>query len=98
MDWINIASTFGIPVVIIAAIGWFLVNHVWPFVTNQITSLNSERREERKEFLEALSRRDAELAKVADALDELTTAVRDLRGDSGSSAKESGGYTPRRRP
>jgi hypothetical protein len=36
MDWIQIGTTFGVPVLLLIGIAWFVNNKVWPFVVKRI--------------------------------------------------------------
>jgi hypothetical protein len=36
MDWIQIGTTFGVPVLLLVGIAWFVNSKVWPFVVTRI--------------------------------------------------------------
>lgn len=42
-QWIEIASKFGIPVVMVAMLALFIYKQVWPFITKQIEEAKQER-------------------------------------------------------
>lgn len=55
-EWIQVGQAFGLPVLMLAAIGWFLVKHVWPFVTRQVEDAQRVQTLSRNEFLAALDK------------------------------------------
>lgn len=42
-DWITIGTTFGIPMLILAVIGYFVRSSVWPLVVKRIEQADAER-------------------------------------------------------
>jgi hypothetical protein len=100
-QWIDIAGKFGIPVALLMLLGYFLLKHVWPFVTKQIEDAKSERKadmeaakSERKEeigkFMDTLRARDVMIAEISQrhvkALESLTIEIR--RGNGKTARKK----------
>ena len=63
-QWIEIAGKFGIPVVMLGMLGYFLLKHVWPFVTRQIEAAQAERKIEVDKFVETIRARDVMMAEI----------------------------------
>ncbi len=90
MDWIQIGSTFGVPVLLIAGGAYFGIRMLWPFVVKRI-EINDERHKvETERFLaaldkltnthaEALAARDRVQAAQNDAINNLTNAIKALQ-------------------
>lgn len=64
--WIDIASKFGIPVGLLLLLGYFLLRHVWPFVTKQIEDSKAERKAEMES---AKAERKEEIGKFINTMD-----------------------------
>jgi hypothetical protein len=79
MDWIQFGTTFGLPMLILAAAALFVAKSVWPFVTKRIEAGDAERTIERDKFLAALERRDAVQKAESEALHALAVAFQSLR-------------------
>lgn len=79
MDWLEFGKTFGIPVLMLAAIGWFGAKSLWPFIKGQVEAAQAEGKKEREAFLVALERRDQEFGKIVGEINQLTKAVDGLR-------------------
>ena len=95
MDWIQIGSTFGIPVLLLAGIAYFAVRHIWPFVTKRIEQNDERHRIETEKFLAALDRlatahaessaaRDRVQLAQNEAISNLTQAIKALQQVRGS--------------
>ena len=54
MDIATLIKEFGLPIVIIIVLGWFIGSELWPWVKQQFEALNADRKQEREEFLAAL--------------------------------------------
>lgn len=81
-QWTDIAGRFGIPVVIIAAVGWFLYKKVWPFVTEQITEAQAQRKLEVERFVETIRARDTLMGEMQrEHLKALTTMAAEFTGE-----------------
>lgn len=79
MDWVELGKSFGIPVLLLAAVGYFGVKSLWPFIKGQVEAAQNEGKKEREAFLEALERRDQEFSKIVTELNQLTKSVDGLR-------------------
>lgn len=79
MDWIEFGRTFGIPVLLLAAMAWFGYKSLWPFIKGQVDAAQQEGRKEREAFMTALERRDQEFSKIVSELNQLTKSVDGLR-------------------
>lgn len=55
VDWVSIILQVGLPSLALIAIGRFFANRIWPAAVKAWETQQSERREERQEFLKALS-------------------------------------------
>lgn len=59
MDWIEFGNRFGIPLLVLAGVAWFVVRYAWPFITTQawpfiikqVEDFKKEREAERNQFL-----------------------------------------------
>lgn len=54
MDWLDFTIRVGFPLAALAAIGWFVTKHVWPFIVSAWQEQQKERREEREKYLASL--------------------------------------------
>lgn len=81
MDWMEFGRIYGLPMLILAAIGLFGAKSLWPFIKEQVDAAQNEGRKEREAFLAALERRDQEFGKMVAEMKELTTAVNGLRNE-----------------
>lgn len=79
MDWVKIATQFGIPVVILIAVGWFFGTQVWPLFTAQLKSAAEAREKATADFLTQLDKRDIVNQKQTEAIERLTEEVRRRR-------------------
>lgn len=83
-QWIDVAGKFGIPVVMLALLAYFLARHVWPFVTSQIEDAKVQRKAEVEKFVETIRMRDVLMAETQRetmrALNEMTAEIRRLGG------------------
>lgn len=90
MDWIQIGSTFGIPVLLLAGIAVFVVRSVWPFVVKRVEQNDERHRLETERFLTTLDNvtkahtaeteaRDRVQAAQNDAIKNLTDAIKALQ-------------------
>lgn len=95
MDWIQIGSTFGIPVLLLFGIAYFAIRHIWPFVVKRIEQNDERHRIETEKFLgaldrltstqaEALAARDRVQAAQNEAINNLTQSIRALQQVRGS--------------
>ena len=95
MDWIQIGSTFGIPVLLLFGISYFAIRHVWPFVIKRIEQNDELHRVETEKFLaaldkltntyaESLAARDRVQATQNDAIVNLANAIKALQQVRGS--------------
>lgn len=95
MDWIQIGSTFGIPVLLLAGIAFFTVRNIWPFVVKRIEQNDERHRIETERFLTTLDNvtkahtaeteaRDRVQAAQNDAIRNLTDAIKALQQARGS--------------
>lgn len=66
MDWFDFAIRAGLPTAFLAFIGWFLVRHVWPFITKAWNDSQTERREDREKNLAALEKQTEMLERLMD--------------------------------
>jgi hypothetical protein len=55
MDWVQIGTTFGVPLLLLAWVAWFVNAKVWPFVEKRIEASDKERAAERDAFLASLN-------------------------------------------
>lgn len=76
MDWVQIGTAFGVPMLILCGVGIFVYRQVWPFVVKQLERTQDDRRRERDEFLTALRQRDAELSHIVTEIQSLTLMIR----------------------
>lgn len=85
MDYTNAIVSYGVPMIILAAIGIFVYRSGWPFMQEQIRASQQERKEQAAEFMKALERRDAQNAAqnaaIIATLQELVNSVRELKAD-----------------
>jgi len=90
VDWVEFGKTFGIPLLILAALAYFARRDVWPLITKQLEQTAADRRAELDKFLAALDKRDQLLkehtaqisgvmANQAVRLAELTEAINRIR-------------------
>lgn len=56
MDWLDFTIRVGFPLAALAAIGWFVTKHVWPFIVSAWNQQQQERREEREKYLASLEK------------------------------------------
>lgn len=81
-EWIDVAGKFGIPVVMLALLAYFLARHVWPFVTSQIEDAKTQRKAEIEKFVDAIRARDVLMAESQrehlKALEAMTAEIRAL--------------------
>jgi len=84
-QWIDVASKFGIPVAMLIGLAYFVVRHVWPFVTKQIEDAQSQRKTEIEKFVETIRSRDILMAEGQrehlKALEAMTMEIRGLRDE-----------------
>lgn len=73
--WITLLERFGLPVILVAALMFFLYQKVWPFLIQQMTYYQNKLDTSQSEFLKALERRDAEMAKYAASLEQMAKSV-----------------------
>lgn len=86
VDWDKIIN-YGVPLLLLAWIVYFGSKHVWPFVVARIEKNDQERKEERREFLTALSEIKATLQAntqaTLDVLQEVRSGPRPQRSSRG---------------
>ena len=89
MDWIQIGSTFGIPVLLLVAIAVFTVRYVWPFAVEQVRAFQEERRqerkawdEERKVFIATLQQINANQAASTHAIEQIVQSIGRIEADA----------------
>lgn len=80
-EWLEFGRTFGLPVLLLAAIGVFFYRRIWPFLENQIKEAQTMAVRDREEFIAALKRRDDEFGKVVDGLNKMSDSIDKLRED-----------------
>lgn len=84
-QWIDVASKFGIPVVMLGLLAYFLAMRVWPFVTSQIEDAKAQRKIEVEKFVDTIRSRDVLMAESQrenlKALEAMTIEIRGLRDD-----------------
>lgn len=87
-EWVTIGTTFGVPLLILAVIGYFIRSAVWPLVVKRIEQADAdrqraeiERAKERVEFLMALERRDTGMNILSENIRDLTREIKALRGE-----------------
>jgi len=78
-DIFTTVRDFGTAIAVAVGLAFFGYQAVWPFLVKQVEDSKQQREQERAEFLTALERRDAELAKISTALNDLTGAVRQMQ-------------------
>lgn len=72
--WVQIGTAFGVPMLILAGLAWFVATRVWPVVVKQIEFNQQQQRE----FLTALKDIHNSLASQNDAIRGNTEAIRGL--------------------
>lgn len=80
-EWLEFGKSFGVPILLLAAVGYFFVKNIWPFVMEQLKDARSEGKTERDQFMKALERRDCEFAKVIAHLDDINQTMMQLRDE-----------------
>lgn len=78
-DWLDFILKVGVPTAALGGLAYFTVTRIWPFLVKQVEETNNERKSERREFMNALERRDSEFEKVVKALESLSLVVRDFQ-------------------
>jgi hypothetical protein len=90
-QWIDVASKFGLPVMMLLGAAYFLLKHVWPFVTRQIEEAHAQRKEEIAKFVETIRARDVLMAEDRrqhlKALETLTNELRGIRKELRDNSK-----------
>lgn len=81
MDWVDFGYRFGIPVLILAFLGFFMYKEAWPFLKDIVEGERSARAKEHESFIAALERRDEQNQRMLGALDKLADAVDNIRLD-----------------
>jgi len=95
MDWIQIGSTFGIPVLMLIGIAYFTARNVWPFVVKRIEQNDARHQIETDKFLAAVEKlanaqaessaaRDRVQSAQNEAINNLTNAIKALQQVRGS--------------
>lgn len=79
MDVLAAVRDLGMGIAVALGLAFFGYQAVWPFLVKQVEDSKQQREQERAQFLGALERRDAEFGKVVSALNDLTTAVREVQ-------------------
>jgi hypothetical protein len=74
--WIDAASKFGIPVVILAVVGWFLGKRVWPWMVSQVEKTQAAREKDLDRFSQQIVEQGKE---QIEALRDLSAEVRSHR-------------------
>lgn len=87
MDWVQIGSTFGIPVLLLTAIAYFTVRHVWPFVVKQLEVFQEERRQERKAWEEERKVNTMTLQQISVNLVAIAAAIQKINEGQGASTQ-----------
>jgi len=84
-QWVKIAGQFGIPVALLMLLAYFILRHVWPFVTRQIQDAQTQRAAEIEKFDNTIRKRDGLMVQQwqehLKALDAITGEIRGLRED-----------------
>lgn len=75
MDWVQVGTTFGIPVLILFGLAWFGIKYVWPMVIQQVEYAQQERRE----FLAALKEVNSAISANTDAIKEMARSLERIR-------------------
>jgi Na+-translocating ferredoxin:NAD+ oxidoreductase RnfG subunit len=82
-DWIEFGKNFGVTLLMLAALAYFLMRHVWPFVTKQIEEAHAQRKEEIAKFVDTIRARDVLMAEDRRehirALEAMTHELRSFR-------------------
>lgn len=81
LDWLEFGRTFGLPVLLLTAVGIFFYKSIWPFLESQIKDAQERAEKDRDEFIAALKRRDDEFGKVVDGLNKMGDSIERLRQD-----------------
>lgn len=68
VDWLAFGKEFGVPLLMLAALGYFIAFHIWPLVTKQLEQTAADRRAELDKFLAALDKRDQVLKDHTDVI------------------------------
>lgn len=71
MDWLQIGTTLGIPMLILIGIAWFVATKVWPVAVKQIEFNQQQNRE----FLASLANINTALGAQTNTIREQTTAI-----------------------
>jgi hypothetical protein len=84
-QWAKIAGQFGIPIIILGALSWFLYKRVWPFIVDQIKEAQALRKLEVERFVETIRNRDIMMGEMqrehTKSLDAIVAEIRGLRTD-----------------
>ena len=91
MDWERIIDKFGLPLAGLVVVGLFFYRTLWPFIkeriaaaekvlTEQVAEAREARKEDQREFLAALEKRDDALREHTEALRQLTKEIEGRRG------------------
>lgn len=43
MDWVELGQKFGVPLLVLAALGWFTAQEIWPFIKTEVWPLIRDR-------------------------------------------------------
>lgn len=79
VNWTSLLTNYGLGVVVLFAIGWFIACRIWPFYKEQVKANQESREKMLGGFQESLRYRDDQFAKIVTALQELTDELRGKR-------------------
>jgi hypothetical protein len=79
MNWTSLLTNYGLGVLVLFAIGWFIACRIWPFYKEQVKANQESREKMLTGFQDSLRYRDAEFGKIVSALQELTDELRGRR-------------------
>lgn len=89
--WERVIERFGLPLAGLIGMVWFFNRTLWPFLkeriaaaekalSDQVAEAREARREDQKEFLAALARRDEKMGEQTDAFRQLTQKIDEQKG------------------
>jgi hypothetical protein len=82
-QWIDFGKNFGIPLLMLGGLAYFLVKYVWPFVTDQIKEAQVARKQEIEKFVETIRLRDVQAHVIQEkhlkALEAMTRELRSVK-------------------
>lgn len=79
MDWLQIATTLGLPTLFLVAIGVFVAKQVWPFVIKRIEAADARTQAQSEALIKAMTDNAVINAHTARILEDINRNIKELQ-------------------